>query len=310
MPQTQPFHSGELLVQKRSGDLALGRHNGQVIQDSILHGALGFIAQQSFAVLGSLDPEGRVWASILLGQPGFIRPIDSHTVEIDLPQAVLGSQDPLGPQLDDHPDVGMLLIELERRRRWRLNGRLHRQPNGRLRLEVRESYPNCPKYIQRRFIETPESSDRGTPSVSEDARQGTVLTEAQRDFITKADTFFVASAHPDRGVDASHRGGAPGFVQVFDDGTLRIPDFAGNGMYNTLGNFAVYPRAGLVFLDFESGRTLQLTGSARIRWDLDDPEGATGGTRRFWDFQVEGWVEHTPDRSVRWTFSDFSPYNP
>ena len=42
--------------------------------------------------------------------------------------------------------------------------------------------------------------------------------------------------------DASHRGGSPGFVRV-DDGDLWWPDYAGNNMFNTLGNLAADPAA-------------------------------------------------------------------
>jgi hypothetical protein len=83
-------------------------------------------------------------------------------------------------------------------------------------------------------------------------------------WIFGADTFFVASAHPEQGVDASHRGGLPGFVQVLDQHRLRIPNFLGNSMFNTLGNFVSYLDAGLVFLDFDRSQVLQLSGRPEI----------------------------------------------
>jgi len=49
---------------------------------------------------------------------------------------------------------------------------------------------------------------------------------------------FVASAHPTRGVDTSHRGAILALSE-FDNRMLRIPDYSGNSMFNTLGNFAV-----------------------------------------------------------------------
>ena len=68
----------------------------------------------------------------------------------------------------------------------------------------------------------------------------------------------------ERSMNASHRGGPPGFVEVVDDRTLRIPDYVGNSMLNTLGNLTVNPHAGLVVLDFGPNRTLQLTRRAEI----------------------------------------------
>ena len=128
--------------------------------------------------------------------------------------------------------------------------------------------------------------------------------------IAKADTFFVASVHPERGVDASHRGGNPGFVTRIDDRTLRIPDYPGNSMFNTLGNFTANPRAGVIFLDFESHRTLQLTGRPEILYDVDGTETETGGTKRHWQFHIERWVEIGQAQQLDWSLLDYSPYNP
>ena len=128
--------------------------------------------------------------------------------------------------------------------------------------------------------------------------------------IKKADTLFVASAHPERGVDASHRGGNPGFVRIIDDLTLRIPDYLGNSMFNTLGNLAVNPRAGLVFVDFEQGTTLQVIGRGEVLWDQEDPQDETGGTKRFWELHIDSWLQIEKAHELEWSFLDYSPYNP
>ena len=103
--------------------------------------------------------------------------------------------------------------------------------------------------------------------------EGAGLDAEAEALIRGADTFFIASGNPDGSLDASHRGGEPGFVSILEDGTLEVPDYPGNHMYNTLGNLEVNPRAGLVFLDFTSGRTLQLTGTAEVVWEYrPDPD--------------------------------------
>ena len=91
---------------------------------------------------------------------------------------------------------------------------------------------------------------------------------------------------------------------------LRIPDYAGNGMFNTLGNFEVHPRAGLVIPDFEQGRTLQMTGRPQVVWDADDPENETGGTQRYWEYTVEGWTQLDGSLPGSTEFLDYSPHNP
>jgi uncharacterized protein len=94
--------------------------------------------------------------------------------------------------------------------------------------------------------------------------------------IGQADTLFIASyvdrKDGSRQVDASHKGGEPGFVKIGTDGCLWIPDFAGNLYFNTLGNILVNPRCGLIFVEFDSGDVLQTTGDGELI--LDGPEVA------------------------------------
>ena len=303
----QPFHQGELAVQERAGVLHEGAQNGQVIQDSIIKGALRFVGQQSMAVLGTVDSEQNIWASVLVGQAGFMHADDERTVTFDLGDMARNPDDPFWENIASHPQVGMLVIELASRRRLRVNGKITREAEKSLKLQVDESYPNCPKYIQRRQV---NANLIGIDQPALTSAQGEALGSEQREMITQADTLFVTSAHPERGVDASHRGGNPGFVRVMDDRTLRVPDYEGNSMFNTLGNFSANPRAGLIFLDFEARRTLQLTGRPEILWDVDDPTSETGGTNRYWLFHIDRWVDIAHGHQLEWSFQDYSPYNP
>ncbi len=68
-----PYHEGELAVQQRLGEVEEGRRNGRAVSDSILKGALKYIEQQPLAVFGSVDDEENIWASVLVGNPGFMR---------------------------------------------------------------------------------------------------------------------------------------------------------------------------------------------------------------------------------------------
>jgi predicted pyridoxine 5'-phosphate oxidase superfamily flavin-nucleotide-binding protein len=284
-----PFHDGERFVQQRVGEVEMAQQNGQIISDTIPKGALKFIEQQSMVILGIVDARQNIWASVLFGSPGFVKPVDEKAIEVDLTQTVLNSGDPFWANIQANKRVGILAIELSSRRRLRINGTIAQLTRDRLRLDVLESYPNCPKYIQRRHPFPNPDSTRAKPDFQ--SQLGSFLTSEQQHWILSSDTLFVASANPSHGVDTSHRGGNPGFVQILDERSLRIPDYSGNSMFNTLGNFVVNPRAGLLFLDFDRARTLQLTGKATIQWHLDNVADTTGGTRRYWDFEVEQWVE-------------------
>jgi hypothetical protein len=158
-------------------------------------------------------------------------------------------------------------------------------------LAVTHAYGNCPKYIQVRapeFIREPNA--QAEPIVPQ---AFTDLDDTRSNFIRQADTFFVSSYHlgevdnPDaNGVDVSHRGGDKGFVKV-DGNTLTIPDYVGNNIFNTIGNFLLNPKAGLVFPDFTNGNLLMMTGTVEILWD-DDPEIMTmEGAKRAWRFTLD-----------------------
>jgi hypothetical protein len=69
------------------------------------------------------------------------------------------------------------------------------------------------------------------------------------------------------------------------------PDYNGNSIFNTLGNIQVNPNAGLLFIDFESGRTLQISGVAPIDWD-PTRTGSFLGAERVFDFRAEDIIDN------------------
>ncbi|MBV9493892.1 MAG: pyridoxamine 5'-phosphate oxidase family protein [Acidobacteria bacterium] len=245
------YHEGELEVQARAG-VASPRIG---VRDAIPPAAAELLAAQRVVIAASTDAAGRIWASLLTGEPGFARAVDWQEIHIT-PAA--------GNEVFDG-DVGLLAIEFATRRRMRINGRL-RHEDKTLVVETREVYSNCPQYITPQAVAIPTLA---RPS------KGALLDDEQLAFIRAADTFFIATAHPETGADASHRGGPAGFVQAEPE-RLWWADYPGNNMFNTLGNLAVNPHCGLLFTDF--ARTLQLTGTASIEWD---------GTERAVAFSVE-----------------------
>jgi len=303
----RPFHPGELEIQSRLGELDMGAMNGRAISDSIVRGAFKFVAQQPFAVLASVEASGRPWASIVPGDVGFASVVDERALELDLSRAALHPGDPLASNLGADDRIGTLFIEPGSRRRLRVNGRATRDDEV-LRVDVAEAFPNCPKYIQKRHLRAHHGERAGAPAPARIGR-GPLDAEAL-DLVRGADTFFLATGNPDGHLDASHRGGEPGFVRVTEDGVLEVPDYPGNHMYNSLGNLARDPRAGLVFLDFATGRTLQITGAAGPLEIREGAEDVTGGTNRFWTLRPEEWRAF--DLPVRWEWEDLdaSPFNP
>ena len=301
------YHEGELAMQTCANASDLANRAARAVADHIPERAIPFIEQQVMMIIGSLDTEGQVWASVLFGQPGFIRAVDVQRLELNLALAGTSAEDPLWLHLAANKNIGLLFIELASRRRLRVNGYINKLTTHCYQIEVKEAYPNCPKYIQRRSL---KNSNDLKCRPNSPVKTGTRLNTYQVALIAKSDTFFVASAHPEYGIDASHRGGQPGFVQVLNSMLLRIPDYTGNNMFNTLGNFKSYPYAGLTFLDFEANCLLQLSGEAEILWPLDDPKQQTGGTQRFWQFRITAWRESRIPFDLDWEFLDYSSFNP
>jgi uncharacterized protein len=294
------YHAGELAVQERAGVRQMASRIENSIRDSVPPVASAFLEQRRWVVLATADRDDRPWASVLSGPSGFARMLDPETLRID---AAPLSDDPLAEHLDTSRFVGLVAPDLASRRRLRLNGRLDRSTDGALLIRVDQVYSNCPKYIQRRTGE--ENVIERRQQVASRARS---LTGEQRSWIRQADTFFIATLNPQAGADASHRGGMPGFVTV-EGNRLMWPDYAGNSMFNTLGNIAIHPWAGLVFPDFKTGRILQLTGRATIDWDpvrtAQEP-----GAHRLVEVEVDEVVEIAGGLPLSLQLVDYSSFNP
>jgi uncharacterized protein len=282
-----PYHPGELEVQGRLGVAERAGRAQRGIHDSVPPLAARFVELQPFTILGG-EVDGDVWASLLTAHPGFAVSPDPRIVEV---RAMLPDDDPLFERLAGGGDLGMLWIDFLHRQRMRVNGQVRPRVDG-FDVEVGQAYANCPQHITRRALaETPREE---AAAQKRSVHESTALDRRQNDWIRATDTFFIASQHPEAGADVSHRGGPPGFVHVGEDGSLEWPDYQGNTMFNTLGNLVVDPRAGLLFVDFETGGTLQLTGRAEIRW------GAAGNQeRRVW-FRPRRVLEARRGTSLRW----------
>lgn len=306
------FHEGELAVQERAGSSDMASRVARGIRAAVPPVVADFLLTQRIAFIGTLDGDGRPWASVVTGPAGFASAPDEHTLRIvatpapgdPLAENLGAGTEQAGEQTRSAP-VGVLVVDFITRRRLRVNGRGALRAGGEIHVDVDQVYSNCHKHIQTRAIESEAPSPR-----PEEARiqRGRGLSEAQRDWIRRADTFAIASAHRTAGVDCSHRGGTPGFVRV-DGDRLTWPDYVGNALFNTLGNIITYPRAGLIFVDFDTGATLQLTGSAAVDWDPEHA-AAVPGAQRLVTFEVDEAIEAPDAVPFRFRLIERSKFNP
>jgi predicted pyridoxine 5'-phosphate oxidase superfamily flavin-nucleotide-binding protein len=239
------FHEGELEMQRRADVAELATRVGRIIGAEISAAAAAFIAARQFVIVATVDDRGAPHASLLGGAAGFAHAVDPRTLVV-APR--FGHRDRVARDLAQRDDFGLLAIDFPNKRRMRINGRATQQDDV-ITVTTAEVYGNCPQYI---------SVNPSAPA-----------RDSWQEWVTGADTFFITSVHPVRGADASHRGGAPGFVRVESESRLVWPDYSGNNMFNTLGNVTVEPRSALLFVDFERGATLELRGRASVRGDTE-----------------------------------------
>ncbi len=291
-----PFHAGEQQVQERLGVREIEDWARKVVRPYLPEEHRAFHTAMPFLVVAACDERGRPWATLLAGDEGFVTSPDPVSLVIDA-KPVPG--DALERSFATGADIGILGIELATRRRNRVNGRVRTDETDAIVCAVDQTFGNCPQYIREREWRYVGGVPAGTP------KRGTRLTPSQRDWIAAADTFFIATGHrgdgdsPTFGMDASHRGGDPGFVEVASDTRIVFPDYAGNNHFNTIGNLVLDPRAGYLFVDFETGSLLQLTGRATIDWH-SQAVARSPGARRLVTLDIDEIVELPSAVPLRW----------
>lgn len=292
------FHEGEVALQRLAGVAErMHRLGPQIMRASLPEQHRRFFPLLPFIVVGSVDERGQPTASLLAGPPGFVHSPEPESLRID---ALPARGDPLDRNLQVGTSLGVLGIQLHTRRRNRVNGSVLTRDDAGFSLEVDQSFGNCPKYIHPREVVYVGIGERGEGKVAAG------LSALQRALVEAADTFYVASAHPEapasvdpsHGVDVSHRGGSPGFAHFTDESSFIIPDFRGNNLYNTLGNLQLNRLAGLLFVDPVQGDLLQIEASADLlegSHPLSHPE-STGRIVRFRVHQIRWFPRASPLR--------------
>lgn len=265
----EAFHAGEQALQARAGVRErMAAAGPMLLRDHMPDQHRELFEKLPTLLAGALDEAGQPWATMVAGAPGFVRTPDMQRMLVDVqPDAA----DPVLAHLTAGAPVGLLGLEPHTRRRNRLNGRVAAFGAQGLAIDVVQSFGNCPKYIQAR-----EPYAQPHPPSPPQAL-GPGLDAAAMELLASSDTVFIASASAalpgqarSDGVDVSHRGGEPGFVRVEHTGqglVLTMPDYPGNQFFNTLGNLAQYPLAGLLCVDYAGGGLLHIAAEAQVLWD-------------------------------------------
>lgn len=303
------FHPGERSIQERVGVREkIESYGARGIRDYMPDQHRAFFTQLPLFFIGMIGEQGRPWCSVLAGRPGFLHSPEPRRLHV---AATPPDGDPLADSLRDGALIGGLGIEFHTRRRNRVNGKVALDRDGMgFTVNVDQSFGNCPQYIQARQFRLPHSRDIAS---RQPGRRLDRLDASARAIVARADTCFIASHSGDdpsdrrQGVDVSHRGGRPGFALMRDERTILLPDYRGNFFFNTLGNISVNPACGLLFLDFDSGDLLQLTGRGEILWDVPRDEPRLSDAQRVVRFFIDDGVYHGKAVPIVWDFLSHAP---
>lgn len=302
------LHRGEIHFQKLTNRHERITQMSQIMmRNHIIDQHKDFFAELEYVFLGTVDEDGQPNAHIFVGEAGFILTPDPYHLMIRTPML---NGHAIKNDLTEGAHISVLGLDLVNRRRNRLHGKVERVGDDFIMIKVSQSYGNCPKYISVREIVARDKIVSESDAISQNG-----LSDEARKIIKEADTFFIASNYQDgsnseyEGGDISHRGGIKGVIEIEDDNTLVVPDYQGNYIFNTFGNLLINERAGLLFIDFETGDLMHLKGKAEIT-ELGEYGNTFPGAQRILKIEVTQSSISEQSLPLRWKFIENSPFSP
>ncbi len=135
-------------------------------------------------------------------------------------------------------------------------------------------------------------------------------------FLSRRDSFYMATTSATGWPYLQHRGGPPGFVRPLSQNEFGFADFRGNRQYISVGNLATDDRAAFFFMDYANRARLKLMGRIRIITDMEDAErvealtipGYPGRVERAFLVTVEAFEWNCPQHiEPRYTMDELAP---
>ncbi|KAF7117914.1 hypothetical protein CNMCM5793_007245 [Aspergillus hiratsukae] len=239
---TLPWHDGE----RKMHTLLQVPFTDNPTVPYLYPGAAFMVQRSPLMALGTIDQEGRPWATVWGGEAGFAAPTSRSTVDINTP--VDSRYDPVAELLlGDSTNKNLASAEIPAK------------PVSGLAIDL-ENPMNLAEIAKVKEKEEWRACLCSSREVS--------LPPAAVELLNRVDSLFVASIHGTADMDINVRGGPPGFVRLASNGpsgsVFVYPEYSGNRLYQTLGNFQTTPLAGYVFPDFDTGNALYVTGRTQV----------------------------------------------
>jgi uncharacterized protein len=280
--------------------------------------AQSFLMRQAYCVIAGMGPRKDLRGLLVMEKPGFVQILDQHTCRLHLGYRIGNSSLVLGLRqsyyLGGINQLGLFFISHATRERLCVQGTAELLPGNMtnryrsaltctgdlVRLHVRRAFFHCSKYIRTRIpgLTAPVSLPSQQTWRPCDLLVGpqASLSEAMRAFIAQQMLCFLCTVGQDGQCAINHRGGAPGFLlsvppdATVPGGIVYLPDYAGNGAFEAIGNIFETGQAALVIPNYAAQLALCISGPARVM-ELDelpaDLMGRCAGAERVVALSVE-----------------------
>lgn len=234
-----------------------------------------FIAEQVLCVVVGPGPRQVPRALLLAGRPGFVETPDASTCLIPLERRYETSsciQEILSSA--GEPRLALCFMQHVTRQRLCVQGEVELLPAHAsdevlwLRVSVNQAFFHCAKYIRTRVRGLHLEDERETSPLPEQEKD--CLTPEVRSFLARQVLCYVCTIDQHGQPAVNHRGGAAGFLVTMEPdrltpgGVVLLPDYAGNGAFEAIGNILETGKAALLVPGYAEQVALCVGGEAVI----------------------------------------------
>ena len=278
------LHTGQHLARTRWGTHNSGAAFDKKKTPYLTVHAQEFIGQQAMCVIAGLTPYNELDGVLMAGQPGFVQVLDESTclLQLECQSRASGIMRRLLHALATGQVawLGLFFICHPTRERLCVQGTVEMLSSASsaqsfvVRLHVREAFFHCSKYIRTRVtgLTLPGSSSSQENKTLQGLLEGSqkALSEDHCRFLSQQVLCFLCTVNREGRCAVNHRGGAPGFLvhfppsQATPGGAILLPDFAGNGAFEAIGNILETRQAAIVVPDYAAQVALCVSGAAHV----------------------------------------------